>query len=376
LFCKFVLANPRIDGANSHHKEALSGIASSSTGGEHAMQIVLRPLMAGALAIAGLTGTAATAQDKKPIELRYTTGAPAKTPWVMQLERFAKDVDEESKGALKIEQFIAAQLGNEQDTIQQVARGRIDMGGFSTGAVALVLPELAVVGIPFLFKDLPEQDCVIDKAMTGPISERLAKKGVKFLGWTEVGTVDIVGKKPYVSPNDVNGLKAASASNKVSAAMWSSLGANPNPIGITEIAAAFQTGLVDVNATVITFYMPSGLGKIAPVMTRVVLSDAPGIVVMNQGVWDKLSAENKDALAKAMARRTADQLRKEIRGFEQTLRDMHLKGGGQIVEVTAAQREEWRKRLQPVWSQMVKDIGADGEAIFGQVEAGRKACAS
>jgi len=340
------------------------------------MRIVLRPLVAGALAVAGLAGSAATAQDKKPIELRYTTGAPAKTPWVMQLERFAKDVDEESKGALKIEQFIAAQLGNEQDTIQQVARGRIDMGGFSTGAVALVLPELAVLGIPFLFKDLPEQDCVIDKSITGPIAERLAKKGVKFLGWTEVGTVDIVGKKPYVSPNDVNGLKAASASNKVSAAMWSSLGANPNPIGITEIAAAFQTGLVDVNATVITFYMPSGLGKIAPVMTRVVLSDAPGIVVMNQGVWDKLSAENMDALAKAMARRTADQLRKEIRGFEQTLREMHIKGGGQIVDVTPAQREEWRKKLEPVWSQMIKDIGPDGEAMFGQVEAGRKACAS
>ncbi len=338
------------------------------------MQIVFRTLMTGAAVLASLAG-AANAQDKKAIELRYTTGAPAKTPWIMQLERFAKDVDEESKGAIKIDQFIAAQLGNEQDTIQQVARGRIDMGGFSTGAVALVLPELAVLSIPFLFKDLAEQDCVIDKSMTGPISERLAKKGVKFLGWTEVGTVDIIGKKPYVSPNDVNGLKAAAASNKVSAALWSSLGANPNPIGITEIAAAFQTGLVDVNATVVTFYMPSGLNKIAPVMTRVELSDAPGIVVMNQAAWDKLSTENKVALEKAMARRSADQLRKEIRGFEQTLRDMHAKGGGQIVEVTAAQREEWRKKLQPVWSQMVKDIGADGAALYTEVEVGKKACA-
>ena len=54
---------------------------------------------------------------------------------VMQLQRFEKDVDEESKSSLKIASFIAAQLGNEQDTMQQVARGRIDMGGFSNGAV-------------------------------------------------------------------------------------------------------------------------------------------------------------------------------------------------------------------------------------------------
>ena len=316
----------------------------------------------------------AHAQDKKPVELRYTTGAPAKTPWVMQLERFAKDVEEESKGALKIEQFIAAQLGNEQDTIQQVARGRIDMGGFSTGAVALVLPELAVLSVPFLFKDLAEQDCVIDKSMTGPIAEQLAKKGVKFLGWTEVGTADIVGKKPYVLPGDVNGLKAASASHKVSAAMWSALGANPNPIGITEIAAAFQTGLVDVNATVVTFYLPSGLAKIAPVLTRVELSDAPGIIVMNKGAYDKLDPELRAALERATARRSADQLRKEIRGFEQTLRDMHVKAGGQIVDVTPAQREEWRKKLQPEWAKMVKEIGPEGTALFKIIEDGKKAC--
>ena len=339
------------------------------------MHVVLCSIGLAAASLASLTFVAAAqAQDKKPVELRYTTGAPAKTPWVMQLERFAKDVDEESKGALKIEQFIAAQLGNEQDTIQQIARGRIDMGGFSTGAVALVLPELSVLGLPFYFKDTATQDCVIDNHMTKPVSEGLAKKGIRFLGWTEVGTADVIGKKPFVSPADVNGLKAAAASNKVSAAMWSALGANPNPIGITEIAAAFQTGLVDVQATVVTFYLPSGLAKIAPVLTRVELSDAPGIIVMNKAAFDKLAPELQAALERATARRTADQLRKEIRGFESTLRDMHVKAGGQVVEVTPAQREEWRTKLQPEWPKMVKEIGADGEALSKIAEEGKKVC--
>jgi TRAP-type C4-dicarboxylate transport system substrate-binding protein len=316
----------------------------------------------------------AFAQTSPAVTFRYTTGAPAKTPWVMQLERFVKDVDEETKSAIKVDPFIAAQLGNEQDTIQQIARGRIDMGGFSTGAVALVLPELAVLSMPFLFKSNAEQDCIIDKFATEPISKGLAKKGIKFLGWTEVGTVDVIGKRPFVSPNDVNGLKAASASNKVSAAMWSALGANPNPIGITEISSAFQTGLVDVQGSVITFYMPSGLNKVAPVLTRAEISDAPGIIVMNQAAWDKLGADQKAALERAVARRPADQLRKEIRDFEATLRDLHVKGGGQIVEVTRDQREEWRKKLQPVWPTMIKEIGPEGEALFKALEAGRAVC--
>lgn len=336
---------------------------------------VLLSCAVGAIAAGVISVIPASAQTAPAVTLRYTTGAPAKTPWVMQLERFAKDVTEESKGAIKIDPFIAAQLGNEQDTIQQIARGRIDMGGFSTGAVALVLPELSVLSIPFLFKSNAEQDCIIDKFATGPVTAGLAKKGIKFLGWTEVGTADVIGKKAFVSPNDVNGLKAAAASNKVSAALWSTLGANPNPIGITEIASAFQTGLVDVQAQVVTFYLPSGLNKVAPVLTRVELSDAPGIVVMNLAAWNKLTDDQKSALDRAMTRRSADQLRKEIRGFEATLREMHVKGGGQVVEVTKEQREEWRKKIQPAWPTMVKDIGPEGEALFKAIEAGRTSCA-
>jgi TRAP-type C4-dicarboxylate transport system substrate-binding protein len=325
--------------------------------------------------VAALLAGVAQAQDRKPVELRYTTGAPAKTPWVMQLQRFEKDVEEETKGAIRIASFISAQLGNEQDTVQQVARGRIDMGGFSNGAVALIVPELALLGLPFYFKDTAEQDCVIDGHMTRPVREMLAMKGIKFLGWTEVGTGDIAGKRPFLVPSDVKGLKAASASNKVSAAMWVALGANPTPIGITEITSAFQTGLVDINATVVTFYLPSGLAKAAPVLSRVELADAPGIILMNKNAYDRLPADQRAMLDKAVARRSATQLRIEIRGFEQTLRDMHVKTGGQIAAVSPAQREEWRKVLEPAWPKMVKDVGGDAEKFFALMEAGKKACA-
>jgi TRAP-type transport system periplasmic protein len=321
------------------------------------------------LAFAGI----AAAQDKVT-ELRYTTGAPEQTPWVNpQLRRFEKDVAEASGGKLKISSFIAAQLGNEQDTVQQVARGRIDMGGFSNGAVALLVPELSLLGLPFYFKNVAEQDCAVDK-MTKTVSDLLAKKGIKFLGWTEVGTADIIGKKPFLVPTDVKGLKAASASNKVSAMTWTTLGANPTPIGITEIASAFQTGLTDVNGTVVTFYLPSGLAKVAPVLSRVELSDAPGIILMNKAVFDKLPAAEKTALEKATSARPADQLRKEIRGFEETLRQMHVKAGGTIATPTPEQRELWRKALQPAWPKMVQEVGGDAPAFYKEMEAARAAC--
>ncbi|QQS13303.1 MAG: TRAP transporter substrate-binding protein [Rhodospirillales bacterium] len=327
-----------------------------------------------ALAVVAAAATGGASAQQKAAEFRYTTGAPPNTPWVMQLDRFAKDLDEESKSAMKIVPFINAQLGNEQDTMQQVARGRIDMGGFSVAAAALLVPELSLTGLPFYFTSAKQQDCVYDNHLTNYTRNALAQKGVVFLGWTHVGSGSIVGKKAFKTPAEVKGLKARSAPTKTAAAFWTALGANPNPIGITEWSSAHQTGLVDVSDAPVTFYVPSGLGKIAPVYTRTNHYDAGGVVVIAKGVYDKMTADQRNALQRAVDRRPGSQLRGEIRGFEETILGMHLKAGGQIVTLTPAERLVWQKAVEPAWPQIVKSVGGDSDKFFKLMEDGKKAC--
>ena len=333
---------------------------------------ILRMMGAAGLVMALAAGGPAQAQTLK--ELRYTTGAPPKTPWVMQLERFEQDVTNSSGSKIKISSFINAQLGNEQDTMQQVARGRIDMGGFSLAAAALLAPELAVSGMPFLFANARQQDCVMDNHFTEVTRELLGKRGVVFLGWTHVGAVSIIGKKPYLHPSEVKGLKARSSPTKVGTAFWAALGANANPIGITEWASAHQTGLVEVADAPVTYYIPSGLNKIAPVYTLTEHIDAPGVVVIAKATWDKLSAEERSQMEKAVALRPGAQLRGEIRGFEATLVGMHEKGGGQVVSLTPAQRDEWRKVVEPAWPKMLEAVGGDSARLWKILQDGIKAC--
>ena len=288
------------------------------------------------------------AQDKKPTELRYTSGAPPTgNPWVMQTNRFAKNVEEESKNELKIQPFFGSQLGSEQDTVQQVARGRIDMGGFSTGSAALVVPEITLLTMPGYFRDVQEQDCVLDNHMVKVTTELFEKKGVRFLGWTEVGAVELFGKKAFVAPKDMNGVKAAAYANKTQTVFYGSLGATAIPLGLPEWIPAFQTGMAEAVLTVITYALPSGLTKVAPVVTRNGLSNAPGITLMNKAVFDKLPKAQQEALTKASERVPSSQYRAEIRGFESTLYGMMEKAGGQVAVLTPEQREVWRKTLEP-----------------------------
>jgi TRAP-type C4-dicarboxylate transport system substrate-binding protein len=124
----------------------------------------------------------------------------------------------------------------------------------------------------------------------------------------------------------------------------------------------------------VTYYVPSGLGKIAPVYTRTNHVDSGGIVVMSKAVYDKLTAEQRNVLQAAVAKRSAAQLRAEIRGFEEKILELHLKNGGQIVTLTPAERAQWQKALQPAWPEMVKAVGGNADAFFKLMEDAKKKC--
>ena len=326
------------------------------------------------LSCAALLALPLSAAYGQSVELRYATSAPPKTVWEMQVVRFQKQVEDASKGSLKINAFLNSQLGSEQDTVQQVARGRIDMGGYSVTAGSLLVPELSLLNIPFLFKNQKEQDCVTDNHLTKVTQDLFLKKGAVMISWSEVGVADIIGKKPYLTPDDLKGLKARSAPNKVAGYMWTQFGANPNPLPVTEWNSAFQTGLIDVADSAPTFYFFSGLAKLAPVVTMTQHQDQGGVVIMNKEAFDKLTPEHKAALTGTSTSAPASQLRAEVRGFEGKIREMHKAAGGTIVELTPEQRAVWRKGIEAAWPKMVEAVGGEAGAYWKAIQSGIKAC--
>jgi TRAP-type transport system periplasmic protein len=321
------------------------------------------PLLAGA----GLA-------QAQPVELKFASSAPPTSPWAKQIDRTAAFVLEESKGSVKISPFHASQLGSENDAIAQISRGRIEMGTFTLGAVALQVPEIALLHLPFYFTTTAQRDCVLDNHAEKPVADALAKKGLKFLRWGEVGAVHLPGKKAYLLPADVRGIKVGVVTNKFNNELWKSLGANPIPTAVAEVSSSMQTGLIDTYPTPYAFYMPSGLNKIAPTMVKLTLLDSAGITLINTAVYDKLSPEGKAALEKDRVKHPNSLLRGEIRGVDTALTAAHKAAGGTVVEATPEQRAEWQKALVPFWATMAKEFGADGDKFLAMMEAGKKAC--
>ena len=330
-----------------------------------------KPLHSFAVLPLALACTLACAQT---VELKFASSAPPTSPWAKQIDRMSAGVLEDSKGALKITPFYNSQLGSENDAIAQISRGRLEMGSFTLAAVALQVPEISLLHLPLYFTSTAQRDCVLDSHVLKYTQEAMRKKNLEFLNWGEVGPVHLPGKKAYVSPADVRGIKVGVVTNKLTNEFWKAMGANPVPTATAEVSSSMQTGLIDTYPTPYAFYLPSGLNKIAPFMVKLPLWDAAGITIMNKGVFDKLPAESKAALEKDRVKHPVSLLRGEIRGVDTALTGVHKQAGGTVVDTTPEQRAEWRKGMGDFFTTMAKDLGSDGEKFFALMEAGKKAC--
>lgn len=351
--------------------------ANGARPGPRGLRVRLSTALSGALLAAAACGitlaTLPAAALAQGTALRFTTNAPLKSPWGGQIERLAATVAAQSGGSVKIEPFYGAQLGNELDTIQQVARGRIDMGSYSLGAATSVVPELQMLMLPFYFDNAAQLDCVLDKHMVGQVDALFAAKGLKLLGINDVGVIDVAGKKSLADVAAVKGLKGT-AYSRIQGMLWSAVGANSTFIPVPEWASSLQTGVIDYTTSPVAVYVPTGLNKVAPVYTRLNLWYTPGVILMNKAAYDRLGAEQRAALQRAFEAESAPKLRAEIRAVEEKLRQAHVAAGGQLVDLTPAQRTAWRQVAAGLWPEMVSAVGGQAAGFHRAVETARDSC--
>ncbi len=309
-----------------------------------------------------------------PRELRYATAVPTGSVWFTQTERWIRHVDEHAKGQVTVRLFPNGQLGSDGAIVQQVASGRIDMAAVSLASASVLAPELLVAALPMQYRTAAEYHCVLDSGASALMGERLARKGVHVVALSDVGSVQLAGRRAFRTPEDLVGAKAGTFGSRLGLLLWTSLGASPSAISSADLASAFQTGLIEVSTTTPILYTTSGLNKLAPVITIADLYRMPSLVIVNQGVWDSLNPTQRAALEGGRAGATLALSRQEVSAAEERALAAHTGGGGQVAVLTDAQRAALRAVLASNYTAMVAQTGNDGAQLFARIEAVRQGC--
>lgn len=259
-------------------------------------------------AASGSAGGSGAAPASAPVELVMSnvTSSSAKDAVT---EVFINKVQEYSNGTITIKHFPDNQLGNDEQTFAMAQTGECDIAVGSTSSVAVTYNDLYVYDVPFLFLNKKE---VYDIGFNGEagkaILDGFSGYGLKGLAFWENGFRNVTtNNKDIATVADLSGLKIRTMANEIHLAAWKAMGANPTPMAFGELFTAMQQGTVDGQENPLGIITGNKFEEIEKFCTLTEHVYTPYYVVMNQAKWDSMSAEQQEALTKAMAETTTRQ---------------------------------------------------------------------
>lgn len=224
-------------------------------------------------------------------------------------EVFIPKVEEYSNGTIKITHFPDNQLGNDEQSFAMAQTGECDIAVGSTSSVATTYNDLYLYDIPYMFLNKQEVYEVGFNGEAGKaILDGFSGYGLKGLAFWENGFRNVTtNNKDIAAVTDLNGLKIRTMANEIHLEAWKAMGANPTPMAFGELFTAMQQGTVDGQENPLGIINGNKFEEIEKFCTLTEHVYTPYYVVMNLEKWNSLTAEQQDALTRAMEETTQRQ---------------------------------------------------------------------
>ena len=273
------------------------------------------------------------------------------------IDAFAKEVEARTNGRYKIQTFYAGALGAERESVEGVQLGTLDLTLTSTGPLPNFVPDVAILDIPFLFRDYAHARAVLDGPIGQDLLQKFPPKGIVALAWAENGFRHMTNsKRPVNVPDDLKGLKMRTMENPIHIQAYKQFGILPTPMAFTEVFTALQQGTVDGQENPLSVITAAKLDQVQKNLSLTGHVYSPAVILMNKGQWDKLSAADRQAFLDA-AREAVKANRARIDDDEKkAVADLRAKGMAVVDNVDKA---KFQATLVPVYADFGKRFGQE-----------------
>lgn len=190
-------------------------------------------------------GTAAEAQQKFTLKFNHVLGP--KEPFHDGFNAWAKAVDARTNGGLKIEVFHSAQLGKEEDIIEQIRQGANVGQNTDSARLGNYVPGIAVMNGPYFVETLED----VAKLRKAPTvikwqDELASKHGLKVVSFSWVqGYRHFFTNKPVKTPDDLKGLRIRTPPAPIWQESIRALGATPVAMAFGDMYPGLQQKAID-----------------------------------------------------------------------------------------------------------------------------------
>ncbi|MGA0582665.1 MAG: TRAP transporter substrate-binding protein [Castellaniella sp.] len=317
-------------------------------------------LLVGLLA-ATLSGSAWAA-----VTAKFAVTLPEKSHQGQGVAKFVELVKAKSHGEIDIKPYYSGALGNDVQVTSALQGGTIEFTVPQTTTLTGMVKAYEILDFPFLFKNSEQAEKVLDGPVGQKLLETLPAHGLVGLAYWENGFFNATNSKhPIAKVEDFEGLKFRSIQAKITQETIKALGANPVPLAVPELYTALETRTIDGQGTPNAVIAALKLYEVQKYLSITRHSYGAFIPLVSKAFWDKLNPEQQKILKDSAVEARTYQ-RQVARAQAQSAKETMAKHGMEINEVSDAEHDRMRERVQPVWQMFIPSVGQD---LFDQVQA-------
>jgi C4-dicarboxylate-binding protein DctP len=311
--------------------------------------------------LAMMLPAADTQAQPEPVTFRVAMRSSITSPNGRNLVDYKTAVEQGSGGALRFDIRDKGQLYADNQVPEAIRSGALEMAIVQVGLYAKDIPEVGIFQQPFLF----DTDKVIAAAIRPESEIRkvidariLEKMGARVLWWQNYGPTIVMSKgSPLLDPQSMQG-RSIRAFDTVSAEFVSLCGGQPQIVPYAKMLEALQTGKVDAVMTGVFGVREVELWRETQYVSRINHSAIALAITVNEGLWQSLTAEQRELMAREARRVEADYQDKFALAETEAYRFAAEKGMA-IDAMTADQLGEWRLCSSEVLERFVDRLGND-----------------
>ena len=193
-----------------------------------------------------LAAGSAALEGQKKIVFKTATNNPKLSGHYKGMQIFKQLVEERTNGAVEVELYSDAVLGDEEQMAEGLKMGVLDMYIASAAKYANFVPEMDIYSPPYTFASWDH----VKKVLQSDVNKKLEKlvfdkRGDYYVGCLTDGVRNIFTRAEYPGLDSLKGIKLRTMTGPIETVSFKALGMNPTPMAYTEVYSALQTGVID-----------------------------------------------------------------------------------------------------------------------------------
>ncbi|MFC3569131.1 TRAP transporter substrate-binding protein [Paracoccus simplex] len=255
--------------------------------------------------------------------------------------------------------FPSSGLGGEREVIEGLQLGTVEMTIASDGTLTNFVPEVGVLGVPFLLRDKDHARKVLDGEIGQEMLAKFEPAGLHALAWGEQGFRHITSNRGAVeTPADLDGLKIRTMENPVHIEAFRALGAAPTPMAWPEVIGALEQGAIDGQENPLSVIVSAKLNEVQKFLTLDGHVYSSTVILVSPTLWNGLDDAQKAAFDKA-AKDAVAAMRGYVDDVDASGVAAMKEAGMQVNELSPEQKAAFRAALAEPYKQYEAQFGKE-----------------